>query len=165
MNTFQLRSWQPGDLPDLVHHANNPRVARYLTDRFPHPYTEADGLLFLTQQQTPLLRAIVVEGRAVGGVGLHPQTDLHRPNAEIGYWLSEDYWGRGIMPAAVAELVAFGFTMLDIDRIFASVFAENTASQRVLEKVGFRQEARLQGTLCKYGQNHDELIYGLRRPA
>lgn len=160
---FRLRPWADTDLDSLLKYANNFKVARYLTDQFPHPYTEADGRAFLARV-TPLMRAIEYEGEAVGGIGLHPQADLHRRNAEIGYWLAEPFWGQGLMSRAVAETVAFGFLMPDIDRIFASVIAENTASQRVLEKAGFVREVVFKGTLYKNGQRHDEHIFAIRRP-
>ena len=82
----------------------------------------------------PELFAIDVNGEAVGGIGLHPQTDIHRKNAELGYWLAEPFWGKGIVSKAILEIIEFGFKTYDIDRIFARPFGTNAASQKVLEK-------------------------------
>lgn len=103
--------------------------------------------------------AIEVNGEAAGSIGIFPQSDIHEKSAEIGYWLSEKYWGNGIMPGAIAEIVAYGFETFDIVRIYARPFSTNKDSQRVLEKAGFVLEARLKKALYKSGEYMDELIY------
>ena len=161
-----LRKWTINDQSSLVKHANNPRIASRMTDAFPHPYTTKDAELFLARvldQKETLLFAIDIEGEAVGGIGLHPQSDIYRKNAELGYWLSEDYWGKGIMTQIIPKMVDYGFDRLLIDRIFARPFGSNAGSQRVLEKAGFKLEARLNGVLIKNGVVEDELIYAVRR--
>ncbi len=162
---FTLRAWRETDLASLVRYADNLNIARFLTNAFPHPYTEADGRAFLaTAVGNPGLRAIDVDGEAVGSIGIFPQTDIHEHNAEMGYWLAEPFWGRGIMTRAVREMAAYGFsTFPDVTRIFARPFSTNPASQRVLEKAGFTLEARLRDALYKNGAYMDELIFAIRR--
>src|SRR5688500_9020119 len=109
----KLRAWQRSDLNNLVTYANNPAIARNLMDRFPHPYTEADGIAFLAFAQSSRAEqifAIDVDGQAVGGISIEPQTDIHRKNAELGYWLVEPFWGQGIVSEAIWQVVDFAFT-------------------------------------------------------
>lgn len=163
---FTLRPWQPSDLQSLLRYANNPRVAQNLMNSFPHPYTEVDGRAFISMamQTKPANRmAIEINGEAAGGIGLHLQPDIYCKNAELGYWLAEPYWGNGIMTAAVAQMVAYGFEHFDIDRIFAKPFGTNVSSQRVLEKAGFKLEGRFEKTIFKNGVYHDELVYAVRK--
>ncbi|MEZ5032395.1 MAG: GNAT family protein [Saprospiraceae bacterium] len=164
--TVILRPWQPDDRNTLVILGNNPNIARFLTDAFPSPYTEEKGDAFISmanQETPPRILAITLEDQPVGAIGLHPQTDIHCQNAEMGYWLGEPYWGRGIMTRAIRMMVSYGFTHLPVNRIFARPFHTNIGSRRALEKAGFTLEARLQGTILKHGEVLDELIYGIRR--
>ena len=163
---FQLRPFSLSDLEDLVKHANNFNISKNLTDRFPHPYTPENGREFIemTLGMEPVsVFAITIENKVVGGIGLHPQADVQRMNAELGYWLAEPFWGKGIAPRAIAQMVEFGFKNLNINRIFARPFGSNLASQRVLEKAGFALEARFEKTLIKNGLLEDELVYAVRQ--
>ncbi|MCC6840398.1 MAG: GNAT family N-acetyltransferase [Flavobacteriales bacterium] len=163
---FILRPFRPEDLHALVIHANDPSVAANLTDAFPHPYTEAHGRRFLEEaaQGPALRRCIEVDGACAGAAGLHPKQDVWRNNLELGYWLAREHRGKGIMTAVVQQMVQLGFAAFpEVTRIHASPFGRNIASQRVLEKAGFRLEAELIGTLVKHGQVEDELIYAIRR--
>jgi [ribosomal protein S5]-alanine N-acetyltransferase len=164
MTTPLLRPWQASDLEDLCCRANDDRIASFMTDAFPHPYSSLDGLRFLTlaMSSPERFRAIVMADRAVGAIGLHPQGDILSRNAELGYWLSPEFHGKGIMTRAVGEMVAHGFATLPVHRIFARPFSNNPASMRVLEKAGFVLEARFQATIIKRGEVLDELIYGIR---
>jgi len=158
---FTLRQWTIKDLNSLVKFANNYEIAKNLTNQFPHPYTEAHGRAFLNMVAKPnptRIFAIDVEGQAVGGIGVHPQTDIQCKNAELGYWLAEPFWGKGIMTKAVKAMIKYGFDAWDINRIFARPFGENIGSQKVLEKAGFVLEARFEKTLFKNGEYLDELI-------
>lgn len=164
--TTSLRSWTESDLPNLIKYANNLNIATYMSDMFPHPYDEKGGLNFLkfTQQASPrTILAIDHEGEAIGSVGLHPQRDVWHKNAEIGYWLAEPFWGKGIMTHTVKEMVSYGFKNFGFERIFGRVYGSNTGSIRVLEKAGFVFEAHLIRTVFKYGRFEDEIIYGIRR--
>ena len=167
MFDFRLRPWTLEDVEDLTEYANNLKVAQNLTDAFPHPYAIEDAYRFIKmcmELDPPTIMAIEIEGRASGGIGIHPQTDIHRLNAELGYWLAEPYWGQGIMTKAISQMVDYAFRTLEINRIFARPFGTNIASQRVLEKTGFILEARFDKTLIKNGILLDELIYAIRRP-
>ena len=163
---FELRPWELSDLQSLVRHANNPNIARYMTNAFPHPYTEVNGTAFIAfaSQQTPRnIFAITVNEEAVGGIGLHHQSDIYSRNAELGYWIGEDYWGKGIVTEAVRQMVSYGFHTWNIDRIFARPFGSNTASQKVLKKTGFILEAHFKKTIFKNGAYEDEMVFGIRK--
>ncbi|MBN8706420.1 MAG: GNAT family N-acetyltransferase [Bacteroidetes bacterium] len=161
-----LRPWKPSDLDSLVRYANNWQIAKNMTDQFPFPYTEANGKAFIefaTKDDPIHIFAIEVNGEAVGGIGIHPQTDIHRKNAELGYWLAEPYWGKGIISQAIKLAVDFAFETYDIDRVFARPFGTNIGSQKVLEKNHFILEARFEKNLIKNGERIDELVYAFRR--
>ncbi len=163
---FTIRPWQDSDLPALLKHGNNPLIAQNMTDSFPHPYLESNGRMFIefARSHEPYrLYAIEVEGEAAGGIGIHPQQDIQKKNAELGYWLSQQHWGKGIMAAAVRELVKKGFSDFDLNRIFARPFGNNRASQRVLEKAGFKLEAVITDGFFKNNEFVDEMIYAIRR--
>ncbi|MDR2585201.1 MAG: GNAT family N-acetyltransferase [Prevotellaceae bacterium] len=159
---IKLRKWNEADLDSLVKYANNWNVAKWLTNGFPHPYKQEDGKAYLSMiaNDNPVkVFAIVVNGEAVGSVGVFPQSDIHEKNAEMGYWLAEECWGQGIMTKAIQEIVEYGLRTFDIVRIFARPFSTNLQSQRVLEKAGFVLEAKLKKALFKNGEFMDELIY------
>lgn len=163
---FTLRTWQDEDLNSLVKHANNKKIADNLTNKFPYPYTKQDGQNFISfakDQSSHRIFAIIINNEACGGIGLHPQTDVSIKNAELGYWIGEQYWGKGIITKAIIEIVTYGFENLKIDRIFARPFGSNFASQRVLEKAGFLLEARFKNTFWKNDVYEDELVYAKRR--
>ncbi len=163
---FELRSWRLDDLSSLVEQADNPRIARFMTDQFPHPYTLENGKHFIDMAaglHPQTIMAIAVDGKAVGGIGLHPQHDIYRRNAEMGYWLGEAYWGKGIMTRAIKEMTSYGFAHLNIDRIFARPFATNQPSRKALQKAGFVLEATLKKSIFKNGAFIDECIYSTLR--
>jgi ribosomal-protein-alanine N-acetyltransferase len=146
-----------------VRHANNRKVWIQLRDRFPYPYTDAHGREFLTHvthQRPATVWAIEIDGQAVGGIGVVPLTDVERVSAEIGYWLGEQYWGRGVMTEAVRAVTAEAFRLLDLRRIFALPFADNRGSVRVLEKAGYVLEGRLRRSAIKDGVVRDQLLFG-----
>jgi RimJ/RimL family protein N-acetyltransferase len=163
---FKLRSWDLNDLESLVKHANNYNIAKNLTNQFPHPYTKKNGEAFIAMatKNNPLnIFAIAINKEAVGGIGLHPQQDIHCKNAELGYWLAQPYWGKGIITNAIREIVAYGFKTFEIDRIFARPFGNNIGSQKALEKAGFTLEGKFDKALYKNGEYLDELIYAIRK--
>lgn len=163
---FILRPWHMDDLESLVENANNPSIAKFMTDGFPHPYTTENGkafIAFATKDNPVHIFAIDIAGKAVGGIGIHPQQDIMRKNAELGYWLGEKYWGNGILSRAIPQVLDFAFKTYDITRVFARPFSTNLASQRVLEKTGFSLEAKLKKTIFKNGEYLDELIYSIRK--
>jgi len=163
---FKLRPWKISDLENLVRYANNPNISKFMTDAFPYPYTIESGKAFIefANKENPIhIFAIEVNGQAAGGIGIHPQSDIHRKNAELGYWLAEPFWGQGIVTKAVIAMVDFAFNTYDINRVFARPFGTNKASQKVLEKAGFKLEARIEKNLLKNEEFVDELIYAVRR--
>jgi RimJ/RimL family protein N-acetyltransferase len=164
--TCTVRQWTLGDLQSLVRHANNRDIWIHLRDRFPHPYLEQHGRDFLehiTTQAPPMVWAIEVEGEAAGGIGLEPKTDIERVSAEIGYWLGQRYWGRGIVTEALTAVTAAAFQQFDLLRIFALPFADNPGSIRVLEKAGYALEGRLPQSTIKDGRVRDQLMFGAYR--
>jgi RimJ/RimL family protein N-acetyltransferase len=161
-----IRDWRFGDEESLTLNANNPNVWRNLRDAFPHPYTRADAERWINSAAsgTPTTSfAIEVGGSAVGGIGIVPGVDIYRRSAEIGYWLGEPFWGRGIATEALSALTAYVFTNFDIVRLWAGVFEWNIASSRVLEKAGYQREARFRLAATKGGKTIDEFIYAIIR--
>lgn len=163
---MKLRAWNIADVKSLAHFANNEAIASMVKDQFPHPYTEENAVFFLENIAIPAegkIFAIEVDGQAIGGIGIHLQDDVYRKNAELGYWIGEEYWGRGIATKAIKQIVDYGFNQFDIVRIFAGVFATNIGSIKALEKVGFIKEATLKDTVFKRGKFLDEHIYAIRK--
>ncbi len=161
-----IRPWRAGDEESLVRHANNYKIWRNVRDRFPHPYTMDDARAWIdfASAEKPMTNfAIVVDGAAVGGIGLILQSDILQRSAEIGYWLGEELWGRGIVSEAVRALSEWAFANFDLCRIFAGVLEWNPASMRVLEKAGFQFEARLRKAVTKEGVTMDDFIYAIVR--
>lgn len=164
--SFKLRPWHEDDLTHLVKYANNINISSKLTDKFPHPYTQDNAKWFIefANSHTPRhVMCIDIEGEACGGIGIHPQSDIQCMNAELGYWLGEPYWGRGIISAAIPQMINYGFANFNITRIFARPFGSNVASQKVLKKCGFTLEATFKETLFKNGNFEDELIFAIRK--
>ncbi len=162
-----VRPWRDSDVESLAEHANNINVARHLRDRFPHPYTRRHAQEFLSfatglEDQSNL--AIEVNGAAVGAIGYVTGNDIERFSAEIGYWLGEPYWGRGIVTEALLLTVEHAFVRRNMLRLFALPFVENTASGRVLEKAGFVREGLLQASSVKYGVPRDQWLYARINP-
>lgn len=157
-----LRLWRMDDAESLVRQANNINVARNLRDRFPHPYTRENGSAFLkaaTSSPEPSNLAIDVNGLAVGGIGYVPGVDIERYSAEMGYWLGEPYWGRGIVTEALILMTEHVFESMNMLRLFALSFADNAASIRVLEKAGYVREGTLRASCVKYGEPRHQLLY------
>jgi ribosomal-protein-alanine N-acetyltransferase len=165
-NGFLLRAWQPGDEQSLQKHADNPKVSAFLRDRFPYPYTMDDALFWvnLMQNQQPLISfAIIVDGHACGGIGFEPFGAESRITAEIGYWLGEEHWGKGIITEAVKLVTGYAFENFPLIRIEAGVYDKNTASMRVLEKAGYILEAILRKLIIKNGEVMDKHMYVIFR--
>ncbi len=161
-----IRKWQLSDVENLATLANNKEIANNLTDRFPHPYTEEHALNFIKtniEHNPTQVFAIDFEGKAVGGIGIHPLEDIFQKNAELGYWVAQPYWGKGIITRSIEQIVSHTFDNFDIQRIFARPFGRNIGSQKALEKCGFKLEAKFVGTLFKNGVYEDELVYAIRK--
>lgn len=163
---FQLRPWRDTDADSLARYANHEGIARNLRDVFPHPYTldDARAYIRLCREADPSREhccAIEVAGEAAGSIGLFRQADVNRQCAELGYWLGEPFWGKGVMTEAVRQICSDGFRRWDIVRIYAEPFARNTGSCRVLEKAGFVREGILRNSVFKNGVVEDACLYAL----
>lgn len=161
-----IREWRRSDAEALVRHANNLKISRNLRDRFPYPYTLEDATAWIEHacSEDPVTNfAIVVDGESAGGVGFERQQDIAHRSVEMGYWLGEAHWGRGIVTDAVRALTHYVFSNFDVCRIYSTVFEENPASVRVLEKAGFACEGRLRKAATKGGHTFDLLLYALIR--
>lgn len=165
-STCVVRQWRESDVASLVENANNKEVWRNLRDIFPHPYTVGDAEDWIAMSNAvwpPNNFAIDVGGSAVGGIGLMLQVDVARKSAEIGYWLGESYWGRGIVTEALKAVTQYGFKEFALHRIYALVFDGNVGSAKVLEKAGFELEGRLRKAVVKEEKILDEMLYAMVR--
>ena len=162
---FELREWKLTDAASLAQNANNLNIWNNVRDYFPYPYSEEDGKQFiktvLKKPKQTVDFAVVVDGKAVGGIGIVLQNDVERIGAEIGYWLGEKYWGQGIMTKAVKEMVEFVFLNFSLQKIYAPIFDFNIASQKVLQKAGFEREAILKQAAIKNDKIIDLHYYSL----
>lgn len=161
-----VRDWKRGDEWDLVQSANNPNVSRYLTDRFPSPYTLADAYAWIDLNEAKRGNtnfAVEAGGRVAGGIGYALGMYEMRMTATIGYWLGEPYWGRGIATAALKALTEHAFEAHKLRRIASVVMAPNAASARVLEKAGYVREGIMRSAVVKNGDVHDLFLYALVR--
>ena len=139
---FVLRRWCAGDLDALLRHADDPMIVRGLSDRFPHPYTRADGEAFLAGRivdlDAPVL-AIEIDGEACGSIGVrHAAAGERAHSAELGYWLGVDYWGQGFGTEAARAVIDYYFEEFDLDQLIAGARVVNPSSRNILEKCGFQ---------------------------
>src|SRR5438132_934554 len=157
-----IRDWHQDDAASLTKHANNRRVWLGLRDLLPHPYAIENAHEFLHQAtvEKPTTKfCIDIEGATAGGIGIRLGEDVHRHVGQLGYWLGEEFWDRGIMTEAVSEFVNHCFNKFPLHRIYAEAYANNPASARVLEKAGFLLEGRLRKHGVKDGKVLDSLLY------
>jgi ribosomal-protein-alanine N-acetyltransferase len=167
LTSCRVRPWESGDVASLARHANNRRIWMHLRDRFPHPYTTSDAAQFIRRARGVTLQtsfAIEVEGEAAGGIGFLLQTDVERVSSEIGYWLGEPFWGRGICTEALRAVTDRAIRDHGLTRMFALPFAHNHASCRVLEKAGYALEGHLHRSAVKDGVVVDQKLYAFIAP-
>ena len=163
---FTLRKLTLDDAEDLAKAANNPNVSRYLRNVFPYPYSQEDAIDFINfaaDNEDELIYGIIVDGKASGCVCARMRGDVYAKSCELGYWLSEQFWGKGLMTLVVKAFCDFVFDNYDIHRIDAEVFADNVASRRVLEKSGFELEGVCRQKVYKDGRFMDEAVYAIIR--
>jgi ribosomal-protein-alanine N-acetyltransferase len=167
LTSCAVRSWRIADAESLARHADNRKIWLNLRDAFPHPYTIRDARAFITslRERAPETTfAIDVGGEAAGSVGFVLRHDVERVSAEIGYWLAEPFWGRGIATEALAAVTQHAVAVHKLTRVYALPFAWNAASCRVLEKAGYVLEARLRRSAIKNGIVTDQLQYAFIVP-
>ena len=161
-NNFKLRPWRISDADALAIHANNKKIAMNLRDGFPYPYTIDDAQNWLKtaiSSETNIMLAIDLDGTPIGSIGLAPFKDVYRVSAEIGYWLSEEYWNKGITSMAVKAMVKFAFGNYDLQRLQAGIYEKNSPSMNVLKKCGFHLEAIHKKAVIKENEIMDEHLY------
>ena len=163
-----LRALVPADAPALAAHADDPAVARNLFDAFPQPYTMAAATAWTTHEANSgafgWVWGIVVDGAVVGCIGLRPDSGWLRCNAEIGYWLGQAFWRRGIASDAVRQVTDWAFAAVpEITRIHAPILAWNDGSQAVARKCGYVREASLPQSAIKDGQVVDRVVWAIYR--
>lgn len=155
------------DAPRLAELANNIKIWQQLRDLFPYPYTLEQAIGFIESASgghSGLVRGVWYEQELAGVISLVPQPDVYRHNAEIGYWLGEPYWGKGIGTEAVRQMVLLGFNdQPELLRVFAGIFSSNPGSMRVLAKNGFQPEGVSPRAIFKNGTLLNEHRYGLLR--
>jgi len=162
-----LRPWSLSDARELALLADNNRIADNLRDGFPFPYSLKDALdwlnIILPENNPPRFFAITIDKQIVGSIGIVSKTDIYRRNFEIGYFISENFWGKGIATKAIKVATSYAFRDFDIVRIYAEPFSDNIGSRRALEKAGFRLEATLKNYVIKSGIIKDSCIYSVLR--
>ena len=162
----RIRKWELSDAKDLAAALSNKKVQDNLRDGLPYPYTEQDGKDFISamlsaDENETFAFAITVDNMVIGSIGIFRQGNIHRQIAELGYYIAEEYWGKGIMTEAVKQICKYVFAKSDIIRIYAEPFAYNIASCRVLEKAGFQYEGTLRSNAVKNGRVIDMKMYSL----
>ncbi len=163
---FCIRTWLESDAAALQKHANNVNISKYLFDRFPYPYQLSDAEKFISSKldQDPVVNfAIEINGEVAGGIGLEFRQDVYRKTPLLGYWLSEQHWGKGIMPEAVKLVTDYAFDNLEVICIIANTFGNNPKSMKVLEKAGFVRQGVIKQCAVKYGDVFDEHVFALHR--
>lgn len=168
MKDFILRKWEKEDAAELASAADNPKIAANLRNTFPYPYLQKDAEWYvndciLKEGKNQLTRAIVADGMVIGSIGILVKEDVYEKTAELGYWLSEEYWGQGIMSRSVQMICKEAFAAFDIVRIFAEPFEYNIGSRRVLEKSGFTCEGIMRNGVYKNGKVFSYCMYSILR--
>ncbi|MDP0562707.1 MAG: GNAT family N-acetyltransferase [Candidatus Endonucleobacter sp. (ex Gigantidas childressi)] len=163
---YCIRSFLYGDAISLAKHADNKEISKNLRDSFPSPYTLEHARLwirYVKEHESTTRFVISHKDEAIGEIGFLAQADVHRFSAEIGYWLSEDHWGKGIMSKTIALVSNYAFEKHKIVRIYADVVEYNKGSCKVLEKCGFKLEAVFQKHVFKYEKFYNQYLYALVR--
>lgn len=161
-----IRPWRIEDAKDLAQMLNNKNILDNLRDGLPYPYTEEDAKYYITamlsaDKTKTFAFAITIEDKVIGSIGIFRCENIHFRTAEMGYYIGEPYWGRGITTSAVRQACSYVFEHTNIIRVFAEPFAHNAASCRVLEKAGFVLEGILRSNAVKNGRILDMKMYSL----
>ena len=164
----KIRKWKLTDAKDIAVALSNKKIQDNLRDGLPYPYSEQDGIDFISSmlsanEDETFAFAITLDDKVIGSIGVFRQQNIHRQTAEMGYYIAEEYWGKGIMTDAVKQICEYVFKNSDILRIYAEPFAYNIGSCRVLEKAGFQYEGTLRSNAVKNGKVIDMKMYSLLR--
>ena len=164
----KIRKWKLTDAKDIAVALSNKKIQENLRDGLPYPYSEQDGIDFISSmlsanEDETFAFAITLDDKVIGSIGVFRQQNIHRQTAEMGYYIAEEYWGKGIMTDAVKQICEYVFKNSDILRIYAEPFAYNTGSCRILEKAGFQYEGTLRNNAVKNGKVIDMKMYSLLR--
>ena len=164
----KIRKWKLTDAKNIAVALSNKKIQDNLRDGLPYPYTEQDGIDFISSmlsanEDETFAFAITLDDKAIGSIAVFRQQNIHRQTAEMGYYIAEEYWGKGIMTDAVKQICEYVFKNSDILRIYAEPFAYNAGSCRVLEKAGFQYEGTLRNNAVKNGKVIDMKMYSLLR--
>lgn len=160
-----LRPFSSTDAELLAKIADNKKIADNLRDGFPNPYKLDDARtwlnMILPENDPPRFFAVIVDNLLAGSIGIVTKTDIYRKNVEIGYFIAEEYWGKGIATRAIRAATSYAFSNFDIIRVYAEPFADNAGSRRALEKAGFTHEATFRKNVIKNGILKDSCIYSV----
>ena len=164
----KIRKWKLTDAKDIAVALSNKKIQDNLRDGLPYPYSEQDGIDFISSmlsanEDETFAFAITLDDKVIGSIGVFRQQNIHRQTAEMGYYIAEEHWGKGIMTDAVKQICEYVFKNSDILRIYAEPFAYNIGSCRVLEKTGFQYEGTLRNNAVKNGKVIDMKMYSLLR--
>ncbi len=162
----QIRKWSIGDAADLAEALNNKSIQNNLRDGLPYPYTESDAKNYInamlnSDENSTFPFAITLNSKVIGSIGVFRKDNIHSRTAEIGYYIAEPFWGKGLGTSAVMQACKYIFDNTDIIRIFAEPFSYNNASCRILEKCGFEYEGTLRSNAVKNGKVLDMKLYSL----
>ncbi len=161
---IKLRKLTEEDKYRLAELSNNLKIWSKLRDMMPYPYSLDDAIRFIElkkDQEHDYVFAIDYNGQLCGMIGLHPQKDIYRLSLELGYWIGEPYWGKGLASKAVALILDFAFTIPDVNRVFAGALEHNIGSIKVLEKNGFKLEGIARKAVIKNDVIRDEWRYSI----
>jgi RimJ/RimL family protein N-acetyltransferase len=164
---ISLRPWHIGDAARLASIADDKDISCNLRDGLPFPYSLQDAVrwlnLILPMNFPPRYFALIFNEEIVGSISIELKSDIYRKNAEIGYFLVPEHWGKGIMTTAIKAVSSYAFREFDIIRIYAETFCDNIGSGRALTKAGYSHEATLRRSIIKNGVIRDACIYSLLR--
>lgn len=164
---YSIREFRREDTADLARAANYSQIADNLSDEFPHPYLFSDAAEFIRsslENDNPIVRAICADDRVIGCIALKRGHDIKSHSAELGYFVTPAYRGRGIVPQAIKEMCDVYLNGTDLDRIYATPYAWNHASQSVLDKAGFTRESIMRSAARKNGETVDLVVYARTAP-
>jgi len=157
-----LREWKRSDADALAAIANNKKIWDNVRDLLPYPYTKKDAkewLELVKKQKTVTTFCIEVDGKPGGSIGVTLKDDVYKKTAEIGYFIAEEYWGKGAATEAIKQMVSYVQKEFDIVRIYAEVFEFNRASMKALEKNGFYLESIRKKAAFKNNMIVDDYVW------